>query len=41
MGLTGPGNGSPTRAQFLAQPAPVAIRLDRVPEFDMIFYVGD
>jgi len=41
MGLTGPGNGPLAREQFLGPGRNGAIRLDRVPEFDMIFYVGD
>ena len=41
MGLTGPDNGSPTRLRFPGAPGAGPIRLDRVPEFDMIFFVGD
>jgi hypothetical protein len=41
MGLTGPDNDPLTRAQILGIGGAAPIRLDRVPEFDMIFYVGD
>ena len=41
MGLTGPGNGPLTRVRFPGPAGAGPIRLDRGPEFDMIFYVGD
>jgi hypothetical protein len=41
VGLTGPDNAPLTREEILGPGGAAPIRLDRVPEFDMIFYVGD
>jgi hypothetical protein len=41
MGLTGAGYRPLDREQILGRGGAAPIRLDRGPESDMIFYVGD